>query len=65
MNRSLLVSAFLVVALGACGKKESAPAPAASTPAPVAAPAAPQAASAPVTVAPAPAPEQKPAEKKN
>ena len=40
MNRTLLVSAFLAIALTACGKKEQAPAPAAPTPAPAAAPAA-------------------------
>jgi len=40
MNRTLLVSAFLAIALTACGKKEQAPASAASTPAPAAAPAA-------------------------
>ena len=46
MNRTIVISAFLAVALTACGKKEQAPAPAVSTPAPVAAP---------VTPAPAPA----------
>jgi hypothetical protein len=41
MNRTLLVTALLAVALTACGKKEQAPTPVVSTPAPVAAPAAP------------------------
>ncbi|MEO8157659.1 MAG: hypothetical protein ABI648_07660 [Betaproteobacteria bacterium] len=72
MNRTLLISAFLAIALTACGKKEQAPAPAASVPAPVAAPAtdatkpadaAAPAASAPAAVA-APAMEKKPEEKK-
>jgi predicted small lipoprotein YifL len=39
MNRTLLVSAFLAIALTACGKKEPAPAPAAAKPADAAAPA--------------------------
>jgi len=71
MNRTLLVSAFLAIALIACGKKEQAPAPAASTPAPVAAPAAevtkPADAAAPAAgAAPAaPATTDKKAEQKN
>jgi hypothetical protein len=65
MNRTLLVSAFLAIALTACGKKESAPAPVAATPASAAAPAADAAkpADAPAPAAPA-TPEQKPADKK-
>lgn len=40
MQRTLLVSALLAIALTACGKKEeAAPAPAATTPAPATAPA--------------------------
>jgi hypothetical protein len=72
MNRTLLVSAFLAIALTACGKKEPAPAPAAPTPAPVAAPAPaadaakPADTAAPAAAAPsAPAAaEKKPEEKK-
>jgi hypothetical protein len=71
MNRTLLVSAFLAIALTACGKKEQAPAPAAPTPAPAAAPAAdvvkPADAAAPAagTAPAAPATTEKKAEQKN
>ena len=69
MNRTLLVSAFLAIALTACGKKEQAPAPAAVTPAPAAAPAdaaKPADTAAPAAAAPsAPAAtDKKPEEKK-
>ncbi len=71
MNRTLLVSALLALALTACGKKEEAPAPV-STPEPAVttpAPSAPatDAATPPAdgtTAAPAPADPQKPEEKK-
>ena len=55
MNRTLLVSALLALALTACGKKEQAPAPAASTPAPAAVPAPAAAAKPADAAAPAPA----------
>jgi hypothetical protein len=61
MNKSLLLASMMVVALAACGKKETpAPAPAAPAPAPATAPA-PAPAPAPATApAPAPAPAAAP-----
>lgn len=58
MNRTLLISAFLAIALTACGKKEQAPAPAAPTTAPAATPAP---AAAPATDAAKPADAAAPA----
>lgn len=70
MNRTLLVSAVLAIALTACGKKEQALAPAAPTPAPAAVPvpaaadaAKPADAAPPAPAAPA-ATDKKPEEKK-
>ena len=66
MNRTLLVSALLAIALTACGKKEQAPA--AVAPAPAAADAAKPAdaaAPAPATPAAPAATDKKPEEKKN
>ena len=77
MNRTLLVSALLAIALTACGKKEQAPAAVAPTPAPASAPvpaaadaakpadAAAPAAAAPATPAAPAATDKKPEEKKN
>ena len=70
MNRTLLVSALLAIALTACSKKDQTPAPAAPTPAPAAvpAPAAADAAKPADAAAPAPAAPaatgKKPEEKK-
>lgn len=66
MNRTLLVSALLAIALTACGKKEQASAPAApaAAPVPAAADAAKPADAAPPAPAAPAATDKKPEEKK-